>query len=339
MRAAVVGAGAVGSRAARQLMSTDAVDDVLVVDADENKARTVVDSLGPRARMVSLGDALRTASGGVLAQPLHHRQLAEHAMRAGVDVVSTCDDVDEVRGLLALDTEARERGRSVVIGAAFSPGLTCVLARHAAASFDCIDEIHVAKAGTGGPACARQHHRALGGGAFDWREGAWVRRGGAPGRELCWFPDPVGGQDCYRAALPDPLLLLQAFPHLRRLTARMAATRRDRLKFRLPMLRRPHPEGVIGGVRVEVRGQRGPIRHVEVLGAVDRPGLAAGAMAAVAAVTVAEGRVVRRGAAGLAELLDDPVPFLRELARRGVKAAAFEGSSGEVEVEAGEGAA
>jgi hypothetical protein len=339
MRAAVLGVGAVGSRAARQLLSTDVVDEVLVVDAEESRARVVAESLGDGARGATVDEALRSAAVVVLALPMHHRQLAEYAMRGGVDVVSTCDDVDEVRSLLALDSEARERGRSIVVGAAFSPGMTCVLARHAAASFDWVDEIHVAKAGTGGPACARQHHRALGGGAFDWRQGAWVRRAGASGRELCWFPDPVGGQDCYRAALPDPLLLLQAFPHLRRLTARMAATRRDRLTFRLPMLRRPHPEGVIGGVRVEVRGQRGPIRHVEVLGAVDRPGLAAGAMAAVAAVTVAEGRVVRRGAAGLAELLDDPVPFLRELARRGVKAAAFEGSSGEVEVEAGEGAA
>ena len=45
-------------------------------------------------------------------------------------------------------------------GAGFAPGLTCVLAAHGAARFDQVDEIHVAKSGTGGPACARQHHRA-----------------------------------------------------------------------------------------------------------------------------------------------------------------------------------
>ena len=26
---------------------------------------------------------------------------------------------------------------------------------------------------------------------------------GGTGRELCWFPDPIGGRDCYRAALAD----------------------------------------------------------------------------------------------------------------------------------------
>jgi hypothetical protein len=62
-----------------------------------------------------------------------------------------------------------------------------------------------------------------------------------------------------------------------------------------------------------------------VLGAMDRPAVAAGAVAAVAALWAVEGRLADVGAAGLASLVE-PVPFLAELARRGVKAAAFEGS-------------
>ena len=46
---------------------------------------------------------------------------------------------------------------------------------------------------------------------------------------------------------------------------------------------------------------------------------------AVAAWFVADRRVQRAGAGGLAELVE-PVPFLRELALRGVRAAVFEGS-------------
>ncbi|MBW3669757.1 MAG: hypothetical protein KY443_11160, partial [Actinobacteria bacterium] len=92
------------------------------------------------------------------------------------------------------------------------------------------------------------------------------------------------------------------------------------------MLRPPHPEGLVGAVRVEVRGRRGQGRDVRVLGALDRPGVAAGAVAAVAATWASEGRFTRAGAAGLGELVADPVPFLAELARRGVRAAAFEGS-------------
>ena len=39
----------------------------------------------------------------------------------------------------------------------------------------------------------------------------WTRRPGFSGRELLWFPDPIGGRDCYRAALVDPLLLAPHF--------------------------------------------------------------------------------------------------------------------------------
>src|SRR3546814_6619520 len=73
------------------------------------------------------------------------------------------------------------------------------------------------------------------------------------GRELCWFPDPIGAEDCYRAELPDAVLLVPHFPLVDRVTARLSATRRDRITAHLPMLRKPHPEGLVGAVRVEVR--------------------------------------------------------------------------------------
>ena len=180
------------------------------------------------------------------------------------------------------------------------PGSVCLLARHAAAALDQVDEVHVAKVGTGGPACAEQHHRALGADGLDWRDGGWMARSGGSGRELCWFPEPVGGRDCYRAAVPDALLLVDAFGPLERVTARQAANRRDRLTARLPMLRRPHPEGGPGAIRVEVRGSRAGGRDVVVYGAMDRPAVAAGAVAAVTARAVGDGSIDRHGAFGLA---------------------------------------
>jgi len=47
-------------------------------------------------------------------------------------------------------------------------------------------------------------------------------------------------------------------------------------------------------------------------------------VAALAAQWALDGRLRRTGAAGLAELVE-PLPFLAELARRGVRAAVFEG--------------
>jgi hypothetical protein len=140
---------------------------------------------------------------------------------------------------------------------------------------------------------------------------------------LCWFPDPVGAVDCYRAAMPDPLLLMPCFPGIQRITANLGATRRDRLTSRLPMLRRPHPEGALGALRVEVRGRRGNARDERVLGVVDRPAVAAGAVAALAARWAVAGRLDHPGAGGLAALIE-PIPFLSALADRGVRAAAFQ---------------
>lgn len=338
VRALIDGTGAVGARAARQLLSSDDVEHLALFDPDRARSRAVSEAMAQADRVVVVdpgpaGDLPADAFAGidvvVLAGPpgpAAHRHTAERALEQAVQVVSTSDDIADVRDLLRMDAEARERGLSVVVGAGFVPGLSCVLARHAASSFDQVDEIHVARLGTGGPACARQHHDALSADAIDWRDGAWAERPGGSGRELCWFPDPVGGRDCYRAGLPDALLLVPAFSHVQRVTARLAATRRDRMTSWLPMLRRPHPEGTLGALRVEVRGRRGQARDAAVFGAIDRPALAAGAVAANAAMWAVSRRFARAGAAGLAELVDDPVPFLRSLAERGVRAAVFEGA-------------
>jgi hypothetical protein len=304
------------------------VDDLVVVEKDAALRAAVVESLGAPAREGGDGDvAPERGDVLILAGPIRQRPTVERALERGAHVVSTSDAVEDVKALLDLDAEARERGLHVVVGAAFSPGLACVLAAHAASRFERVDEIHVAKVGTGGPACAHQRHRALGEAGADWHDGAWGRRRGGSGRTLCWFPDPVRGVDCYRGAFPEPMLLTTAFPGVRRVTARAGANRRDRLTARLPMMRRPHPEGGLGALRVEVRGRRGTAVDEYVLGAIDRPGVAAGTVAAVAAAWLIEGRLARTGAAGLAELVE-PTPFLATLAERGVKAAVFEGSGG-----------
>ena len=323
----MVGVGAVGARVTRQLAATDVVEAVLVSDPDHQRVDALRQAMPDRVRPLAPGMAATAeVDVAIVATPAgDHVALARALVARGVAVVSTADSVDDVQGLLALDVLCDERGVPLVVGAGFSPGYSCLLARHAAAGFDRVDEVHVAKVGTGGPACARQHHRALAGTAVDWRDGDWLSRPGGSGRELCWFPDPVGGEDCYRAALPDALLLVPGFPDVERVTARLGANRRDRFTARLPMLRPPHPEGGPGALRVEVRGRQGQSRDVKVLGAMDRPAVAAGAVAAVAAVWAGEGRLAP-GSAGLATI-PDVLGFIAELARRGVRAAVFEGSA------------
>ena len=325
-RVGVIGAGNVGARVVRQLLSNDDVDCIQVFDDAPGRAAEVVSTMGECTETVSSPAAMDVDVVVLCTRGGSHGAYARSAIERGQHVVSTGDGIPDVRDLLDLDAEARIREVSILVGAGFAPGLSCLLARHATRYFDDVEEIHVFKAGTGGPDCARQHHAALGGDAIDWRDGSFVDRRGRSGRELVWFPDPMGSRDCYRGALADALLLAPLFPGVDRVTSRISATRRDRLTALLPMMRKPHADGGPGAVRVEIRGRQGNGRDVVVLGAVDHPSVAAATVAAVATDRVLDGRWGHVGARGLAGV-DDSVSWLAELARRGVKAATFEGAT------------
>ncbi len=324
MRIALVGLGTTGSHVARQLRSAD-IEQLDLFDTDADRIHQVRKAVDPSLEGSSAApDPRNPPVVTILATPCGtHAELAAEMLSAGSHVVSLSDDPIEVEAMLALDDIARDRGRSLVVGAGFCPGLTGVLARYAAGQLDVVEEISVARAGTAGPACARQHHRALKTTGRDWLDGNWEIRRGGSGRDLAWFPDPIGARDCYRGALSSPILLQRQFPHAQRISARVAATRRDRLTSGLPMLRRPHRDGGPGAVRVEVRGRLQGAVETIVYGVMDHPSVAAGIVAAVVAVTVGRGRAPI-GADGLARW-DDPSGMLTELHRRGVKVAAFGG--------------
>jgi hypothetical protein len=332
VRVTVIGMGAVGSRVVEALVAAPEVKAVTVLVRElprgpSKPADAPPDKVDIRRRLP--GERLEIATDvTVVAEPAAVRRASIAALEVGSHVICPVDDPIDVRQVLELDERARTAGLTVAVGTAMAPGLSCVLARRLAASFDEVDEVHVASFGTGGPACARRHHAALAGIAIDWTEGTPRRRAGGSGRELVWFPEPVGGADCYRAALADPLLLSPVFPHARRITARMAATRRDRLTSWLPMLRAPHPEGLVGAVRVEMRGWIGGRPETRIFGAASPPAVSAAAVSATAALWAGAGRLARTGAAGLAELVGEPGGFLRDLAAAGVVVSAFEGGGG-----------
>lgn len=323
----VVGCGVVGTRVARHLAEASVGAGIVVDDPQSLYLDGLAASNG---RVTALGNrSWETLAPDVvvLALPAGHVDSATRALRAGAHVVSVSDDAEDVHGLFALGPMAASLGRRVVVGAGYAPGLTCVLARHGASMFDEVDEIHVAKIGTAGPACARQHHAALSGESLDWRDGRWEKFVGGSGRELCWFPGPIGGVDCYRAALVDPMLLQPVFPDARRITARVGATRRDRATARLPMLRRPHAEAGDGAVRVEVRGRRDGRVDSIVLGSAARTSVGTAAVAAFAVAEVLSGRCVGAPVAGLGAQVADPVAALHALRALGVSCATFEGAA------------
>lgn len=331
-RLAIIGSGATGTRVARQVARSSPDWEITLVDDGKGVAETAALALGPNVTASRSTSIPPKSTVVVLATRAgSHADLAAEALGKASVVISVSDSIDDVRALLDLDDQAQAHGCRLVVGAGMMPGLTNVLASHGRSWFDVVHEIHVSKFGTGGPDCARQHHRALKGMCFDWRGNQWQRRPGGSGRELAWFPPPVQAADCYRAALADPLLLIRQHPDLERITSRMAATRRDRVTMHLPMLRKPHPEGLLGAVRVELRGVKDG-QHLElVLGCAERPAVAAGAVAATAAILLSESSSSTttvsddHGAFGLAECVD-ATRFLHRLRARGLRPELFVGA-------------
>ena len=260
-----------------------------------------------------------------LCHPHPHAQLAEKYLAAGVSVVSMSAEISDVQALVDLDGYARAHDATLIVGAAMSPGLTGLLADYLSRQLYVAEEIHIATHGTAGPACAAQHHDALGETAIGWHDGAWIERPGGSGRELDWFPEPIGAKDCYRAALPDPYLLHRIFPSAQRISARVSGTRRDRLTARLPMLTPPHAGGDLGAVRVEVRGAAADGARVTVIAGASGP---AGELAAAVMVACLESCLTKRLAAGVhvvgGQSLDPPT-MLRRAVELGVRLQEFTG--------------
>ena len=239
-------------RAARAM--TDAVSIVGSGVVAERLRRIIAD----RHRLVGADAATRRgAELAVLATAEPHAPRAAELLAAGVHVVSTSGSSTTCARCSTSTTRSRDRRRAGRRrrGVAGPERAARPSPRRQLTS---CQELHIAVHGTAGPSCARAHHGALGGWAVGWHDDHWIERPAGSGRELCWFPEPVGARDCYRAAMPDPWLLHRSFPDVDRISARVSATRRDRFTARLPMLSPPHREGGIGALRVEARGHDEP---------------------------------------------------------------------------------
>ena len=326
MRALVIGAGAVGTKVAQQLLSSNAVDKILLRDIEPEKLGVASKTLGSRVEVEHFPFPQNMDADVVVVASPRGTQLeaVKKAISLRRPTVVVSDGLSETVSILNLEKEAFELGVPVVVGTGFAPGLSCVLCAYGKTLLEQIEEIHVSKMGTGGPACALVHHRALSRMSFGWREDKWNKRLGGSGRELLWFPEPVGPQDCYHAALSDPILLHNAFPEVSRISAKMAATRRDRVTAFFPMLTPPHDEGGIGAIRVELRGSKNGVQENIVLGVSEHPALAAASVTALTTEYLLKQKINLNHMSTLA-LTVEPSEFLSELTKRSIAVEIFEG--------------
>lgn len=212
--------------------------------------------------------------------PEEHRGAIDAALDQRKKVISTSTDADLIDHYLHLG--AFETRHWLVLGASFTGAATALLVAYGAQQFDTVDEVHV---GIHVPA-----ERAIRFGNLrfiqppDWKQEYSVDD---LGRELLWFPEPVGPQDCKITsggeALLGELSMALTQDQVDRVTMRKSTQSvKERVMTALPGIKAP-PHAPFGAVRVELRGQRNGERVTRVWGAVDRPQLFGGAVAAVIA--------------------------------------------------------
>src|SRR5262245_19162158 len=138
--ALIVGVGAVGTRAARQLVDTAGIDRLLVADRDAQQAKEIADALGDKAQPIdhepgdAIPDGVDVVATAIPAE-LDHAVLTA-AIAAGVPAASCTDEHDAIDQLRALDLSARTAGATIALGCGLAPGLVDVLARHVSTMFD-----------------------------------------------------------------------------------------------------------------------------------------------------------------------------------------------------------
>ena len=150
----LVGTGEVAVRAARQLLDTPGLDRLLVTGRDGSRANDIAAALGRSVEAVpwpAVGDKgvpPGTDAVAIAVPAVPTLEWARRAVRNGVHAAVVADTDDDLGALLALDGDARRTGSVLVAGCGLVPGLSDVLARHAADALDRADEVHV----TRGPA-------------------------------------------------------------------------------------------------------------------------------------------------------------------------------------------
>ncbi len=235
------GCGGIGRIAVEALASGEWFDAIDIADVREADAEVLADQIG---RSGLRGVAVDATSPDSLAAVLVGADVAvscigpfyrfgapvlEACIRAGVNFVDVCDDLDATQRQLALDGAARDAGVVALIGMGNSPGLANVLVRYAADELleetTSVDIMHIHGGEPDeGPAVVKHRIHAMVNDVPLFIDGEFVEvrlldpSGGAFVEETD-FRD-VGRYPVYPYPHPETITLPQHLPGLRRATNR-----------------------------------------------------------------------------------------------------------------------
>jgi lysine 6-dehydrogenase len=245
VRIAILGAGIMGSAAARLLARRDDVD-LLVLDPEEGRAQSVVGDVGRgEATSIGLGDPElvdRLRSADALAACIPYRlnlEAMEAALAAGIPYADLGGLFHMTRRQLELDERFREAGIPAVLGIGCCPGISNVLAQ---AGADRLDEVRsidiydgaIEEADTFGvPYSLDTMLDEFARPAMVFEDGRMREVPPASGAVRYRFPEPLGEMEAFYTLHSEPATLPNTIPGVRDVRWRLALPPKIADGFRL----------------------------------------------------------------------------------------------------------
>lgn len=215
VRVVVFGSGLMGSAVARDLVRYPDVEGVTVCDVDRNRLRTLSKIERSSKLSIKVHDVRRIADTirllrkfDVAVGALPH-SLCEYPIRATVHAQVSL--VDLIFGWRfegnSIHEAAKSRGIMIIPACGLAPGLTNILAKHAADQMDRVDEVHIKTGGLPEKPEPPLNYRIVF--SFDavleeyMRKARIIRNGrvvdveALSGLETVTFPRPIGKCECF----------------------------------------------------------------------------------------------------------------------------------------------
>jgi lysine 6-dehydrogenase len=152
MRFLVLGSGMMGSALAYDLAHSRGVEEILITDIDEQRARLVAESLGERVHSARLNinyydDVVAAMSGidvaiGAVSYTYNY-MLTKAAIESGTHFLDLGGNNDVVERQLTLHEKAQAAGVCIIPNCGLAPGLANVLAASGAKRFETLKRLHI----------------------------------------------------------------------------------------------------------------------------------------------------------------------------------------------------
>jgi saccharopine dehydrogenase-like NADP-dependent oxidoreductase len=159
---ALGGSGNMGQTAVRTILEIGGIDQLIVADFNTDRTNRFVESLNDKhvqARTIDVTnkeaiEALMRESDVVMNTVGPYYRLGipivQAAIKTGRHYIDINDDYRPTQEILEMDDAARSAGLTILLGMGASPGITNILARHAANQLDEVDYIQTAWGAVGG---------------------------------------------------------------------------------------------------------------------------------------------------------------------------------------------